>query len=48
MESIHICDFVLSMNLEKEILLMLKINKIFLTDFHFYLFLPEIKFFILL
>ena len=35
MESIHMCDFVLPMNLEEEILLMLKMNKIFLTDFHF-------------
>ena len=35
MQSIHMCDFVLPMNLEEEILLMLKMNKIFLTDFHF-------------
>ena len=35
MGSIHMCDFVLPMNLEEEILLMLKMNKIFLTDFHF-------------
>ena len=35
MESIHMCDFVLPMNLEEEIVLMLKMNKIFLTDFHF-------------
>ena len=35
MESIHMCDFVLPMNLEEEIILMLKMNKIFLTDFHF-------------
>ena len=35
MNSIHMCDFVLPMNLEEEILLMLKMNKIFITDFHF-------------
>ena len=35
MESIHMCDFVLPMNLEEEIILMLKANKIYLTDFHF-------------
>ena len=35
MEFIHMCDFVLPMNLEEEIILMLKMNKIFLTDFHF-------------
>ena len=35
MESIHMCDFVLPMNLEDEIILMLKMNKIYLTDFHF-------------
>ena len=35
MDSIHMCDFVLPMNLEEEIILMLKVNKIFLTNFHF-------------
>ena len=35
MDSIHMCDFVIPMNLEEEILLMLKLNKIFLTNFHF-------------
>ena len=35
MDSIHMCDFVLPMNLEEEILLMLKLNKIYLTNFHF-------------
>ena len=35
MGSIHMCDFFLLMNIEEEILLILKMNKIFLTDFHF-------------
>ena len=35
MESIHMCDFVLPMNLEQEILSALKMNKIILNDFHF-------------
>ena len=35
MESIHMCDFILPMNLEEEIISMLKMNKIYLTDFHF-------------
>ena len=35
MESIHMCDFVLPMNLEQEILSALKMNKIVLNDFHF-------------
>lgn len=35
MSSIRMCDFILPMNLEEEMLLMLKKNKIFLTDLHF-------------
>ena len=35
MSSIRMCDFILPLNLEEEILLMLKRNKIFLTDLHF-------------
>lgn len=35
MESIRMCDFILPMNLEEEIILMLKNNKIYLPDFHF-------------
>ena len=35
MKLIRMCDFILPMNLEEEIILMLKMNKIILPDFHF-------------